>query len=69
MLMHNIKYFIGNESLLTVYTKRNESKFLTGAPIQVRKWGDKYGERSEPKNFFARRGIIHPETTKLAMLE
>jgi hypothetical protein len=25
---------------------------LAGAPNQVRKWGDNYGARSEPKNFF-----------------
>jgi hypothetical protein len=34
------------------------------------KWGgDNYGERSEPKNFFARGGIIYPETAKLTMLD
>jgi hypothetical protein len=31
--------------------------------------GDNYGERSEPKKFFCSRGIIHPETAKLTMLE
>jgi hypothetical protein len=38
-----------------------------GAPTQIQKWGDNYGERSEPKNFFARGEIIPPETTKLAI--
>jgi hypothetical protein len=37
----------------------------TGALTRIHKWGDNYGERSEPKNFFARGGIINPETAKL----
>lgn len=41
----------------------------SGAPTQIRKWGDNYGERSEPKKFYTRGEIIHPETAKLAMLE
>jgi hypothetical protein len=32
---------------------RTRIDYRTGAPTQVQKWGDKYGERSEPKNFFA----------------
>jgi hypothetical protein len=27
-----------------------------GAPTQIHNWGDNYGERSEPKNIFARGG-------------
>jgi hypothetical protein len=42
---------------------------VAGAPTQIRKWGDNYGERSETKNFFCSWGIIHPETAKLTMLE
>jgi hypothetical protein len=30
--------------------------WLPGAPTQIRKWGDNYGERSEPTKFFARGG-------------
>jgi hypothetical protein len=35
-----------------------------GAPTQIRKWGDNYGERSEPKKFFARRGDNPPRNSK-----
>jgi len=38
--------------------------YSAGAPTQIRKWGDKFGERSEPKNFFAPGGIIPPRNSK-----
>ena len=38
----------------------------TGAPTQLRNWGDYYGERSEPKKLFTWGIIPPPETTILA---
>jgi hypothetical protein len=40
-----------------------------GRRLRFASGGDNYGARSEPNKFFARGGIIHPETAKLAMLE
>jgi hypothetical protein len=64
------------EPILIVGFGTNNSKLQIGmhsppgAPIQIRKWGDNYGEQSEPKKIFLLAGeIIHPETAKLTMLE
>ena len=39
-----------------------------GAPTQIRKWGDKFGERSEPKKFLLLGGIIPPPETAILTL-
>ena len=39
-----------------------------GAPTQIRKWGDKFGERSEPKKIFAPGGDNPPPETAILTL-